>query len=127
MGGIAGIGVVIFGVFWTIIAFRLTRGSPFPMLGIVFSLLGVLLVVFGIIMVISHFRNAAAKNRFSVIDINTSKIEPDPLNQLVSPKPMLEPSLSEEEKLGKLKELHKKGLISAAEHAAQRQRILDQI
>ena len=62
---------VIFGIFWTVMAFKMTRDSPFPVVGIIFPLFGVGFVIMGIVGVIYNARNATAKDRFSTFDITS--------------------------------------------------------
>ncbi|MFZ4682282.1 MAG: SHOCT domain-containing protein [Terrimicrobiaceae bacterium] len=124
LGAFAGIFAVIFGLLWTVLAFALTRSFPIPVVGIVFPLFGVAFVIMGIVNVLYNLRNATAKERYSVIDITTGAEEPDPLNRLVHPTADGE---SVEAKLRKLDDLKSKGLISLAEHTAQRTRILNSI
>jgi uncharacterized membrane protein len=122
LGAFGGVFAVVFGIFWTILAFSIARNIP--IVGIVFPLFGVAFVIMGIVNVLYNLRNATAKERYSVIDITTEAEEPDPLNRLVNPTPGGE---SVEAKLRKLDELKSKGLISSAEHTAQRTRILNSI
>lgn len=74
-------GAVIFGVFWTIFAFIITKDAPFPFISVIFPLFGVIFIGFGIINAIYHFKNATGKNRMSLLDITNETEEPDPLNQ----------------------------------------------
>lgn len=78
--------------------------------------------------------NATAKNRFSTFDITSSGEESDPLNEVfgsIASKQNRETStesdINVEEKLRELDDLRDKNLVTPAEYAAQRQRILDQI
>ena len=73
MGGVMGIFVAIFGVFWTILA--LTMGAP-----IFFPLFGVVFVIMAIVQTVFHFKNATGKNRYSAFDITEHGEEPDPLD-----------------------------------------------
>lgn len=147
MGAIVGIGGVIFGIFWTIMAFAITRHMPFPLVGIVFPAFGVVFVVIGIINVFYNLTNATQKNRFSTWDITAPGEEPDPLNVLATrPKqhvprlyraeenPGLRPDPAHgngdesiEDRLRKLDGLRAKGLLTEAEYSTQRQRILAEI
>jgi len=74
LGGIAGIGVAIFGVFWTIMAVQM--GAP-----IFFAAFGVIFVIIAISGVIYNLRNATGEKRFSTFDIVDEEEEPDPLNE----------------------------------------------
>ncbi|ANB60210.1 zinc-ribbon domain protein [Anoxybacillus amylolyticus] len=78
--GVAGsIVAIVFGVFWTVMAFSITNESPFPVTK-VFPFFGLIFIGLGIFQAIYHYKNATGKNRMSVIDIVDSKEEPDPLN-----------------------------------------------
>ena len=68
---------VIFGIFWTILASSMTRGTGL----IIFPLFGILFIIIGIFNAIYHFKNASGKNRYSAYDITDENEEPDPLNQ----------------------------------------------
>lgn len=128
MGVVVGVFVALFGVAWTILTFKMTRGSPFPLVGIIFPLFGVGVVIVAIIGVLYNLRNTTAKDRFSVIDITTSAEESDPLHERFGHRlPPNDSTETVESKLKKLDELKTKNLISAAEFAAQRTRILNQI
>ncbi len=122
LGAFGGIFAVLFGIFWTFMAFSITRNIP--IVGIVFPLFGVAFVIIGIVNVIYNFRNATARERYSVIDITTESEEPDPLNRLVNPN---QGGNTVENKLRELDGLRTKGLVSSAEYAAQRTRILNSI
>ena len=74
LGGIAGIGVAIFGVFWTIMAVQM--GAP-----IFFAAFGVIFVIVAISGVVYNLRNATGEKRFSTFDIVDEEEEPDPLNE----------------------------------------------
>ncbi len=90
--GASGIGFVgsifaaIFGVFWTIMAFSMTRGiggvngmgSTGSIIAIIFPLFGVLFVGMGIAQAVFHYRNATGKSRYSMFDITDQKEEGDP-------------------------------------------------
>lgn len=73
---------VIFGLFWTIMAFSMTRGTG--IIGIIFPLFGVLFIVIGVVQAVYHFKNATSKERFSSFDIVDSREEEDPLNRFAS-------------------------------------------
>jgi hypothetical protein len=86
MGGVGSIFGIIFGIFWTIMAFSLTRNAPFP-INVFFPLFGVLFVIMGIIQAVYNFSNATGANRYSSFDITGEDEEPDPLNQAYSRAP----------------------------------------
>lgn len=73
MGGLMGIAVAVFGVFWTIIALSMGAG-PIALFGVIFVIIAVMQTVY-------HFKNATGKNRYSQFDITDDSEEPDPLNQ----------------------------------------------
>lgn len=125
LGGIVGI---LFGIFWTIMAYSITRDAPGPV-GTFFPLFGVLFVIIGIVNVAYNLYNTTQKDRLSVLDLTSSNEESDPLNDLVNG-PASSRSTAEEpveDKLRELAALRQKGLITDAEFAAQRQRILNSI
>lgn len=90
MGAVGGIVVTTFGIGWTILAFAITRNSPFPVVGILFPLFGICFVCLGIFYVAYSIRNPGSKNRFSIVDIPTHQKGPDPLNQRFGPGNLLE-------------------------------------
>lgn len=73
MGGIIGIFVALFGVFWTVMA--IAGGAA------IMAPFGIIFVVIAIIQVIYNFKNATGKNRYSQFDITDENEEPDPLNE----------------------------------------------
>ncbi|MCZ0754190.1 zinc-ribbon domain-containing protein [Anoxybacillus sp. J5B_2022] len=78
--GVAGsIVAIVFGIFWTVMAFSITADSPFPVTNF-FPFFGLIFIGLGIFQAIYHYKNATGKNRMSVIDIVDSDEEPDPLN-----------------------------------------------
>ena len=79
MGGFGSVFSVIFGIFWTILAASMTRGTG--LIGIIFPLFGVLFIIIGVFNAIYHFKNASGKNRYSDYDITDAGEEPDPLNR----------------------------------------------
>ncbi len=74
MGGIMGIVVAAFGVFWTMIA--VTMGAPF-----FFPIFGILFIGIAIGQTVYNFKNATGKNRYSEYDIVDENEEIDPMNQ----------------------------------------------
>lgn len=78
MGAAGSLAVSVFGVFWTIMAFSITRDAPFP-IGFVFPAFGILFVAIGIIQAVYHYKNATSKQRMSLFDITDAKEESDPL------------------------------------------------
>lgn len=82
MSFIGSVVAVAFGLFWTIMAFSMTRGAG--IIGVIFPLFGVLFIVLGIAQAVYHFKNATSKDRFSSFDIVDSREEEDPLNRFVS-------------------------------------------
>lgn len=81
MGAAGSIAAIVFGIFWTIMAFSMTRNAPFPMIGTIFPLFGVVFVVTGIVQAVIHFKNATGRNRMSLYDIVDADEEPDPLDR----------------------------------------------
>lgn len=79
MGAAGSIAISVFGIFWTIMAFTITRDAPFP-IGLFFPAFGILFVGIGIFQAIYHFKNATSKQRMSLFDITDSREEGDPLN-----------------------------------------------
>ena len=130
LGALGGIIAVVFGVFWTAMAFSMTRGAPEPFASF-FPFFGVLFVVIGIANVGYNLYNATQRKRMSVFDIATSAEESDPLNDLVEGRdPRGEQNCGGEpieSKLRELEALRGKGLVTEAEYAAQRRRILNSI
>jgi len=82
MGFIGALFAAIFGVFWTVMAFSMTRGSG--IIGIIFPLFGVLFVGMGIAQAVFHYRNATGKNRYSMYDITDAREEGDPAQKWVN-------------------------------------------
>lgn len=85
MGGLGSVTMIVFGIIWTAMAFQMTGGiggpaSLFPLFGILFTLCGVANAVYS-------FRNATAKNRYSMVDITDSDSEADPLNEIYAGSP----------------------------------------
>ena len=135
MSAVGSVVAIIFGIGWTALAFVITRGSHFPLVGVVFPLFGVLFVGVGIASLIYSLRNTVSENRMSVLDITEDGEEPDPLNERFgrpnggaggSPAPARGAS-STAGRLKELDELKRSGLISDEEYQAQRKRILEQV
>ncbi|MBO5649189.1 MAG: zinc ribbon domain-containing protein [Clostridia bacterium] len=72
MSGVMCIATAVFGVIWTALAASMGAG-PFALFGIVFIAVSVINAVY-------NFKNASQKNRYSLYDITSSEVEPDPLN-----------------------------------------------
>ncbi|MGG2198537.1 MULTISPECIES: zinc ribbon domain-containing protein [Paenibacillus] len=87
MGAAGSLFAVIFGIFWTIMAFSITRDAPFPLVGIVFPLFGFVFIGFGIVQAVYHFKNATGRNRMSTFDIVDADREPDPLDRFAGRPP----------------------------------------
>lgn len=81
MGLVGSIIAVLFGLFWTILAFGITRDAPFPLVGIIFPLFGVIFIIAGIANAIYSYKNVTGKERMSIIDIVDEDEEGDPLNR----------------------------------------------
>ena len=127
MGAIGGVIAVAFGIFWTVMAFTMTREAPAPV-HIFFPLFGVMFVVAGIANVAYNFYNTTNKQRLSAFDITTTQEESDPLNEMFGAKQKNNNRIeSIESKLQELDGLRSKGLVSDSEYASQRQRILNSI
>ncbi len=73
MGGIIGIAVALFGVFWTIMA--ISFGAGFM------AVFGIIFVFIALVQAIYNFKNATSNKRYSSFDIVDSHEEPDPLNE----------------------------------------------
>lgn len=136
LGAVGGIGAVIFGVFWTIIAFSITRNSPFPVVGTIFPLFGVVFVLVGIFRVIYDLRNATTRNRNSIVDVLPEEQERDPLDRHFGRQQPLQPLsgpapasqvASVEVRLNSLESLRRKGTVTEAEYTEQRARILSEL
>lgn len=71
MGGVVGIFMVCFGIFWTVMA---AQASGFmAIFGIIWTGIAVSITVY-------NFKNATGKNRYSEYDITEEGEEPDPFN-----------------------------------------------
>ena len=127
LGGIACLGVAVFGIFWTIIAYAITKDASFPVVGTVFPLFGVVFVIIGIASAVYNFANATGTKRFSALDVTTGEEEPDPLNEYFGAQGSAATGGSTEARLAKIEELRTKGLITEAEYAEQRRRVLNSV
>lgn len=74
MGAAMSVVVAVFGVFWTIAALYI--GAP----GF-FALFGVVFVVMAIVQAVYNYKNAAGKERFSVMDIVDNDEKGDPTDR----------------------------------------------
>jgi len=83
MSFIGSIIAVIFGLFWTIIAFAITSNAPFGIIGFIFPFFGVIFIVMGIIQAAYHYKNATGKDRFSLFDITDRSEEGDPADRWI--------------------------------------------
>jgi len=72
MAGIAGIFMVGFGIFWTVMAAQFH---------VFMALFGVLWTCGALTVTVYNFKNATGKNRHSAFDITEDGEEPDPLNR----------------------------------------------
>ena len=68
--------VVIFGIFWTILAASMTFGAG--LFGLIFPLFGICFVAMGIYDAYIAYQNAHGDDRMSLYDIVDAKEEPDP-------------------------------------------------
>ena len=71
MGGVVGIFLICFGIFWTVLA-AMANGF--------FAIFGVLWTCAAVAMTVYHFKNATGKHRYSAYDVVDANEEPDPLN-----------------------------------------------
>ena len=131
MGAVGGIIAVIFGVFWTILAYNMTRGMPNMggfAFGDIFPLFGVLFIILGLVRVAYNFRNATAQNRFSVLDVTTDNEEPDPLNLRHTAENKAPPATSSvAHRLQELESLRQQGLVQPDEYQRKRVEILSSL
>ena len=125
MGGVGSLFAAVFGVIWTVMAFSITRDSPFPVVGWAFPLFGIVFVIFGLVGAAYNFFNATTSKRLSALDITSPGEESDPLNDYFGQSP--EKELPTEERLRKTDDLKNRGLITEAEYAEQRHRILNDL
>lgn len=81
---IGSIFAIIFGVFWTIMAFSMTvsAGVLGPM-GLFFPMFGVLFILLGVVQAVYHFKNATGRDRFSTFDITEPHEEGDPSDRWI--------------------------------------------
>lgn len=79
MGAVGSVIAILFGIFWTVFAWNMTRNVP--LVGTIFPLFGVLFVLFGIANLVYSLYNTTARNRLSLLDLTETGEEPDPLNQ----------------------------------------------
>lgn len=73
MGGIIGIAVALFGVFWTVMTIVMEAWFMIPF--------GLIFIAIAVINTIYNFKNATGKNRYSQYDITDENEEPDPWNE----------------------------------------------
>ncbi|NLC69081.1 MAG: zinc-ribbon domain-containing protein [Clostridiaceae bacterium] len=83
MSFIGSIIAIVFGLFWMIIAARITANAPFGVAGAIFPLFGILFVVIGVVQAAYHYKNATGKDRFSIFDITDSSEEGDPAGRWI--------------------------------------------
>ncbi|HOB19399.1 MAG TPA: zinc-ribbon domain-containing protein [Candidatus Atribacteria bacterium] len=76
MNFIASIGVIIFGVIWTIFAAFI--GGAIGGIGLLFPLFGLVFICMGIAQAKYHYTNATGKDRYSLFDITEPHEEGDP-------------------------------------------------
>ena len=74
---------IVFGIFWTILAFSITggmrsAGGMFSIVSLIFPLFGVCFVVLGIVQAVYHYKNANGEERASLFDIMEDGEEGDP-------------------------------------------------
>ena len=87
MGAVGSAIGIIFGVFWTIMAFTITQNAPFPLVHVMFPLFGLLFIGMGVANLIYNSANATGQNRMSVFDITDEHEESDPANILIRGRP----------------------------------------
>lgn len=73
MGVIGAVVIVVFGIFWTIMAAQMGAPVFFPIFGVMFIIMGVAIGIYNLI-------GAVSKNRMSSFDITSDGEEPDPFN-----------------------------------------------
>ncbi len=130
VGGIIG---VVFGIFWTVMAFEITKSAPFPLVHVLFPLFGILFIVIGIVNVGYSLTNTVSRDRMSVVDITTGQEEGDPLSRLIVGEDSRvreqthDESESIENRLANLEALLQEHAITNTEYAEQRKRIMEEI
>ena len=72
LSGVIGIIMVLFGIFWTVMASDF--GGIMMVFGILWTLIALVITIFNI-------KNGTAKKRYSMYDITDDKEEADPLNE----------------------------------------------
>ncbi len=72
MGGIVGVIMIAFGIFWTVMASQLS---------VAMTIFGVLWTLFAAAQTVYHFKNATSQKRYSQFDITDDSEEPDPLQE----------------------------------------------
>ncbi len=82
LGFIGSLCAMAFGVFWTVMAFSMTANVQ-GIVSVVFPLFGIVFIVMAGIQAVYHYKNATAKNRFSVMDVTDSIEERDPSEEWV--------------------------------------------
>lgn len=131
MGALVSVVAIIFGIGWTIMAYTITRNSPFPVVGVLFPLFGVLFILIGIVQLVYNIKNTVSARRMSIVDITDNQEEADPLNEAFGRPAMSRsnPSVvsSVEGRLKQLDTLKIQGTISEEEYRDQRKRILGNI
>jgi hypothetical protein len=83
MGAVGSVVGIIFGIFWTIMAFTITKDAPFPFVHVFFPLFGLLFIGAGVANLIYNAANATGRNRMSVFDITEEHEESDPIDTLI--------------------------------------------
>ena len=78
IGSVVGI---LFGIFWTAIAFAITKDAPIPIVHFAFPAFGVIFILIGVVSLVYNITNTVSPNRFSTFDVTTDAEEPDPLNR----------------------------------------------
>ncbi len=73
MGGIVGIAVALFGVFWTVMTIVMEAWFMIPF--------GLIFIAIAVVNTVYNFKNATGKNRYSEYDITDENEEPDPWNE----------------------------------------------
>ena len=72
LSGVIGIIMVLFGIFWTVMASNF--GGIMMVFGVLWTLIALVITIF-------NFKNGTAKKRYSMYDITDDKEEADPLNE----------------------------------------------